>query len=146
MESRKKNRTVKKSKKYKMTKRTWIIFLSLILIICLGIFSVIYLNSEKHEKNRMEKMVSKWAEEYYTEELVNIASGYIKAKTQNNESVYINLDALKNFGKNIEIVKNSKTNQICDDVNSYVSIRVDKDADDISKDYKIEKVVLDCFE
>lgn len=146
MESRKKNRTVKKSKKYKMTKRTWIIFLSLILIICLGIFSVIYLNSEKHEKNRMEKMVSKWAEEYYTEELVNIASGYIKAKTQNNESVYINLDALKNFGKNIEIIKNSKTNQICDDVNSYVSIRVDKDADDISKDYKIEKVVLDCFE
>lgn len=146
MESRKKNRTVKKSKKYKMTKRTWIIFLSLILIICLGIFSVIYLNSEKHEKNKMEKRVSKWAEEYYTEELVNIASGYIKAKTQNNESVYINLDALKNFGKNIEIIKNSKTNQICDDVNSYVSIRVDKDADDISKDYKIEKVVLDCFE
>ena len=146
MESRKKNRTVKKNKKYKMTKRTWIILLSIILVVCLAVISVIYLNSEKYEKNKMEKMVGKWAEEYYKEELVNIASGYIKTKTKNDETININLDALKKIGKNIEIVKNSKTNQMCDDVNSYVSIRVDKDAQDISKDYKIEKVVLDCFE
>ena len=94
----------------------------------------------------MEKLVSKWAEEYYVEEFANMASGYIKDKTSIGESISINLDALKKFGKDITIIKNSENGKKCDDINSYVSIKVNRQAKDISKEYQIEKVVLDCFE
>ena len=147
MESRKKNRKNKKNKRFKMSKRTWFILIIFALIlIAITTFAIIYLNSEKYQKNKLEKVLSGWAEEYYTEELVKVASGYIKLKTQKGENININLDALKNFGKNTEIVKNKKTGRTCDDIDTYVSIKVDKDAKDISKEYKIEKVVLDCFE
>lgn len=146
MKSRKKNITIKKSKKYKMTKRTFIILLLFIVIITILILGLIYLNSEKYEKKKMERLVSDWAEEYYTEELTNIASGYIKTKADRGEEININLDALKNFGKDIEIVKNKKTSMQCDDIGTYVSIKVDKNAKDISKEYKIKEVILDCFE
>lgn len=146
MESRKKNRNVKKHKKYKMTKRTFIILFAFIVIIAILILGLIYLNSEKYEKKKMERMVSNWAEDYYNEELIKIASGYIKAKSARGETININLDSLKKYGKNTEIVKNKKTGKQCDDIDTYVSINVDKDAKDIKKDYKIEKVVLDCFE
>jgi len=146
MKKEEKNNLNKKSKKYKMSKKTWIILTISILVVILIVFGVIYINSEKYQRNKMEKLVSKWAEEYYTDELVNVAAGYINSKTQNNESIIINLDALKNFGKDIEKIKNNKPGKQCDDIDSYVSIKVDKDAKDISKDYKIEKVVLDCFE
>lgn len=146
MKKEKKNNLNKKSKKYKMTKRTWTILTILIIVIGLIVLGIVYINSERYQKNKMEKLVSKWAEEYYTDELVNVASGYINTKTQNDESITINLDALKSFGKDIEKIKNNKTGKQCDDIDSYVSIKVDKDAKDISKDYEIEKVVLDCFE
>lgn len=146
MESRKKNRTIKKSKKYKMSKKTFVILAAFLIVITISISGIIYLNSEKYEKKKMEKLVSDWADEYYNKELVSMASGYIKTKVNKEENININLDALKNFGKNIEIVKNKKTGRQCDDIDTYVSIKVDKNAKDISKEYKIEKVVLDCFE
>jgi len=146
MESRKKNRNVKKNKKYKINKRTFVILLFFCVIITISILSIIYLNSEKYEKKKMEKLVSNWAEEYYNEELVNIASKYIKTRAARGENININLDALKNFGKDIKIVKNKKTGRQCDDIDTYISINVDKNAKDISKEYKIEKVFLDCFE
>lgn len=147
MEKLKKNKMNKRSKKYKMSKRTWII-LAVFIVVIIGVITVCLANknSEKYQKNKMEKLVSKWAEEYYTEELVDIASGYIKLKASKGESISINLDSLKNFGKDIEIIKNKKTGKTCDDINTYVSIKVDKNAKDISKDYEIEEVVLDCFE
>jgi len=146
MESRKNNRNIKKNKKYKINKRTFVILLFFCVIITISILSIIYLNSEKYEKKKMEKLVSNWAEEYYNEELVNIASKYIKTRAARGENININLDALKNFGKDIKIVKNKKTGRQCDDIDTYISINVDKNAKDISKEYKIEKVFLDCFE
>lgn len=146
MESRKKNRKSKKNKKYKMTKRTFGIFIVFTVGVTVLVLSIIYLNSEKYEKKKMEKTVTNWAEEYYTKELVNIASGYIKTKAGRGENININLDALKNFGKDTKIIENKKTGKKCDDIDTYVAIKVDKNAKDISKDYKVEKVVLNCFE
>ena len=147
MENSKKNKTSKKSKKYKMSKKTWIILIIFaIIILGLFVFKIVHKDTEKSEKIKMEKLVSKWAEEYYVEEFANMASGYIKDKTSIGESISINLDALKKFGKDITIIKNSENGKKCDDINSYVSIKVNRQAKDISKEYQIEKVVLDCFE
>ena len=146
MKKEKTNIKSKKTKKYKMTNRTWIILsIFSVFIIGLIIFLVTYMTSEKYEKKVLERKLSNWAEEYYTEKLTDVASEYIKDKASNDENVTINLDVLKKFGKDTEIVKNSRTNKQCDDIDSYVVIKVDKDAKDIKKDYKVEKVVLDCF-
>jgi len=147
MKEIKKNKTNKKSKKYKMSKKTWIILTVVVLIvITIATCSIIYLNSEKYQKNKMEKLVSKWAEEYYLEELVNIAPEYVKAKANEGENITINLNALESVDKDISEIKNKKNNDTCDDINSYVIIKVEKNAKDITKDYKIEKVILDCFD
>ena len=78
--------------------------------------------------------------------MCNKASSYIKEKTEKGENVNINLKALQDFGKNVEIIKNSNTKKECDELGTYVYISVDKDASDIKKDYKVEKVFLDCFD
>lgn len=135
-----------KRKKYKMTKKTWIILSIVLVVIGLGISLVIYMNSEIYEKNKLEKTVTNWAEEYYTEFLCNKASSYVKEKAEKGENININLKALKDFGKNVEIIKNTKTKKECDEFGTYVYISVDKDASDIKKEYKIDKVVLDCFD
>ncbi len=138
-------KTKANSKRYKMTKKAWIIIVLGIFIVGLIVSAFIYINSEKYEKKKLQKTLTDWAEEYYEEKLVSVASGYIKSKAQDGESITINLDALKKFGKNTEIIKNSKNNKQCDDIDTYVSIKVDKNAQDISKDYEVERVILDCF-
>ena len=90
--------------------------------------------------------MEKWAEEYYTEQLVKVASGYIKTKAERGESITINIDALKKYGKDTSQIKNTKKNKQCNDIESYVSIKIKKDAKNIEKDFILEKVVLDCFE
>lgn len=137
----------KKKKKYKASKRTWIILGTfLVILICFVIGFFAYTNSEKYEKKKIEKKMEKWAEEYYTEQLVKVASGYIKTKAERGESITINIDALKKYGKDTSQIKNTKKNKQCNDIESYVSIKIKKDAKNIEKDFILEKVVLDCFE
>ena len=146
MKKEKNNVKNKSKKKYKMSKRTRIVLALAIFVIIILIVAILkYTNSEKYQKKKMEKLVISWAEEYYEDKLASIASLYIKSKANNNQNITINLDALKKFGKDTDVIKNSKNNRKCDDIDSYVSIKVEKDAKDIKKEYKVEKVVLDCF-
>ena len=62
------------------------------------------------------------------------------------ENITINIDALKKYGKDTSQIKNTKKNKQCNDIESYVSIKIKKDAKNIEKDFILEKVVLDCFE
>lgn len=135
-----------KKKKYKATKKTWII-LTVFVIAVIGIVTsiLVYTNSEKYEKKKVEKTMKNWAEEYYTEKLSKVASGYIKTKAERGESITINIDALKKYGKDTSELKNTKTGMQCNDIDSYVVIKVDENANDISKDYYVQEVVLDCF-
>lgn len=136
-----------KKKKYKASKRTWIILsIFLLVLICIITGVLLYTNSEKYEKKKVEKTMEKWAKEYYTEQLVKVASGYIKTKAERDESITINIDALKKYGKDTSQIKNTKKNKQCNDIESYVSIKIKKDAKNIAKDFILEKVVLDCFE
>lgn len=136
-----------KKKKYKASKRTWIILsIFLLVLICIITGVLLYTNSEKYEKKKVEKTMEKWAKEYYTDQLVKVASGYIKTKAERNESITINIDALKKYGKDTSQIKNTKKNKQCNDIESYVSIKIKKDAKNIAKDFILEKVVLDCFE
>lgn len=136
-----------KKKKYKASKRTWIILsIFLLVLICIITGVLLYTNSEKYEKKKVEKTMEKWAKEYYTEQLVKVASGYIKTKAERDESITINIDALKKYGKDTSELKNTKKNKQCNDIESYVSIKIKKDAKNIAKDFILEKVVLDCFE
>lgn len=136
-----------KKKKYKASKRTWIILsIFLLVLICIITGVLLYTNSEKYEKKKVEKTMEKWAKEYYTEQLVKVASGYIKTKAERGESITINIDALKKYGKDTSQIKNTKKNKQCNDIESYVSIKIKKDAKNIAKDFMLEKVVLDCFE
>ncbi len=136
-----------KKKKYKASKRTWIILsIFLLVLICIITGVLLYTNSEKYEKKKVEKTMEKWAKEYYTDQLVKVASGYIKTKAERDESITINIDALKKYGKDTSQIKNTKKNKQCNDIESYVSIKIKKDAKNIAKDFILEKVVLDCFE
>lgn len=136
-----------KKKKYKASKRTWIILsIFLLVLICIITGVLLYTNSEKYEKKKVEKTMEKWAKEYYTDQLVKVASGYIKTKAERDESITINIDALKKYGKDTSELKNTKKNKQCNDIESYVSIKIKKDAKNIAKDFILEKVVLDCFE
>lgn len=136
-----------KRKKYKASKKTWII-LTVFAVILVGIIAsvVVYTNSESYNKKQVENKMKAWAEEYYTEKLSKVASGYIKTKVERGESITINIDALKNYGKDTSELKNSKTGKQCNDIDTYVVIKVDSNAEDISKDYTVESVVLDCFD
>ena len=136
-----------KKKKYKASKRTWIILsIFLLVLICIITGILMYTNSEKYEKKKGEKTMEKWAKEYYADQLVKVASGYVKTKAERGESITINIDALKKYGKDTAVLKNTKKNKQCNDIESYVAIKVNKNANDISKDFTVEKVVLDCFD
>lgn len=136
-----------KKKKYKASKKTFVI-LTIFVIVIIGIVAsiLVYTNSEKYEKKKVENKMKNWAEEYYTEKLSKVASGYIKTKTERGESITINIDALKNYGKDVTELKNTKTGKQCNDIDSYVVIKVSENANDISKDYIVQEVVLDCFD
>ena len=136
---------VKVNKKYKISKRTGIILIITIIFIVLTITIIKYVNSEKYQEKRIGKLVISWAEEYYAEKFTDIAPSYINMKAENGENITINLGTLKKFGKDTSLIKNSKYNRKCDDIDTYVVIKVAKGAKNIKKDYKVEKVVLDCF-
>lgn len=140
----KENKSTKKNKN--MKRKKLLLAISILIVVFIIILTIIYMNSEKYEKNKMEKLVRKWSKEYYTTKLTDIASEYLIDRANKGEEITINLDALKKFGKDITVIKNSKTDKVCDEINSYAIIKIEKNTKDIKKDYKIEKVVLDCFE
>ena len=144
MKKEKNNRKKKKTGKFKISKRTLLICAAIICIV-LMLAIVVYLNSEKHQKKKAQKTVLSWAKEIYEEKIADISADYVKYKAENGESILINLQTLKNLGKDTSVIKNKKIDRVCSDVDTYVTIKVDKNAKNIKKDYKVEKVVLDCF-
>ena len=133
------NRKEKKNNK-KGNRRLVILFIVIVILIT---FCILIFNSSYIKEKILEKKLAHMAEEYYTEKFIKIAKSYMAEKG----SISINLETLKDYGKDISIFKNPKTGKKSTDVGTYVTITIDKDTvKDWSKDYKVEKVVIDCFD
>lgn len=134
------NRREKKTNK-KGNKKFLVI--SIVVILVLLISCVLIFNNSYVKEKILERKLSNMAEEYYTEKFIKIAKSYMAEKGR----ISINLETLKDYGKDTSIFKNTKTGKKSTDVGTYVTITIDKDTvKDWSKDYKVEKVVIDCFD